>query len=387
MNRIGWVGLVVVLGVTGVTLAGAETDEALRATMRGVHDRLAALLPLAASHEPLDESEREEFGRRLADLREVASKLDGHGASRDAGFRYLASTLEDDLAAPELRWQYGEESSARYAVLDATSNCVACHSRLPQGTAPSIASSFEQHFASDSTTAQERAQLLVATRQFDRALTAWESVLRDPEIPPAEIDVGGYLLDYLTIALRVVGDLERPLPVLRALAARESTPRYFRRYLEQWIAELEDLATRPVPSDRLAAARALEQESRHGSGRERMVVDLQTSAWLLQAIEQDELSPPQQAEAFYLLGLVESRNVEGYWVPQTDAHLEAAVRLDPGGPHAGHAYDLLEEWLITGYAGFDGNELPEALENRLRSLLTLMEAEYVPPKSESSEAD
>ena len=191
---------------------------------------------------------------------------------------------------------------------------------------------------------------------------------------PSELDIGGYLLDYLTIAIRVVGDLERPVPHLQALAARETTPRSLRGHLRRWIADLQELAAAPPPDDRLAAARALIEDAGRGSGSARLVADLQASAWLLQTIEQDERPRPELAQAFYLLGVVEGRNVEGYWVPQTDAHLEAAIRLDPGGPVAGSSYDLLEEYLITGYAGIQETRLPEDLRRRLSELLELMEA-------------
>ena len=84
------------------------------------------------------------------------------------------------------------------------------------------------------------------------------------------------------------------------------------------------------------------------------------------AVEQAELA------AFYRLGVLENRNVEGYWVPQTDIHLEASIRLDPGGPYAGPAYDELEEYLISGYAGIQGSELPPDLHARLAELIDLM---------------
>ena len=51
-----------------------------------------------------------------------------------------------------------------------------------------------------------------------------------------------------------------------------------------------------------------------------------------------------------------------------------AVRLDPGGSLAGPSYDLLEEYLITGYGGIHGTELPSDLQERLALLLDMMDA-------------
>ena len=353
--------------------AGAEAAEpSLAESMRGIRDRLAAILPLAVGTDPLTDAEREEFAVRLGELLAAAEAIEGHGMRRDPGFRYLSGSLVDDLRGVERSFQRNNEDSARYFLIAATSNCVACHSRLPSGTAPSLLPAFSEHIDSERASPHEKAQLLVATRQFDAALGVWESAIADPEMTPSELDIGGYLLDYLTVAIRVEHDLARPIPHLTALAARPATPRYLRNYLEHWASELERLAAMKPPKDRLAAARTLGEQASSGSGRERMVADLQASAWLLQLIESGDVPDPVLAEAFYQLGVLEWRNVEGYWVPQTDAHLEAAVRLDPDGPYAWKAYDLLEEYLITGYAGIQGSELPPDLHARLAALIDLL---------------
>ena len=52
------------------------------------------------------------------------------------------------------------------------------------------------------------------------------------------------------------------------------------------------------------------------------------------------------AEAYYLLGVIEARSVDSWWVPQTELHLEAAIRTDPHGPYAEKAYAMLEEYVV-----------------------------------------
>jgi hypothetical protein len=191
---------IALLGVAGI----AAKEESLKTTMHGVLDRLGAILPLALGSEPLGEAERQEFETRLAELMQAADRIEAHGQRRDAGFRFLGRSLNDDLRGVQRSWQRGEEDSARYFLVGATANCVACHSRLPSHySAPSLAKALEPHIESDKASPHERAQLLVATRQFTRALDTWEAAFTDPEMTAAELDFGGYLLDYLTIAVRV----------------------------------------------------------------------------------------------------------------------------------------------------------------------------------------
>ena len=186
ITRNHFVALVAAASLLWVGAAGAEKTS-LRSTMHDVLDRLTAILPLAFGPSPLSPAERERFEVGLGELIEAAGHVEDHGVERDAGFRYLGRSLEDDLAGVRRSLERGEEDSARYFLVGATANCVACHSRLPSAAAPSLAKALEPLIASDGVSAHERAQLLVATRQFDRALEVWEEAFVDPEMTPAAI--------------------------------------------------------------------------------------------------------------------------------------------------------------------------------------------------------
>jgi hypothetical protein len=80
------------------------------------------------------------------------------------------------------------------------------------------------------------------------------------------------------------------------------------------------------------------------------------------------------AEAYYLLGLVESRIGRDAWVSPSAAFLESAIRTAPHSPSAEPAYALLEEAAILGYGGGDGIPLPPEVGGRLAELRGLMDA-------------
>ena len=185
----------------------------------------------------------------------------------------------------------------------------------------------------DALSVHERAQILVATRQFDRALTAWEALFEDPNVPPAQMDLGGYLLDYLTVSVRVQLDARRPREALRKLSERADTPRYLRRHLLDWISALEalegDLAKPPTVARARSLMRRADGLSEFPADRERLIYDLVASALLLRYVDQAKLNDGDLAEAFYWLGVAESRSIDAYWVPQTEFHLEAAIPARP----------------------------------------------------------
>jgi hypothetical protein len=82
------------------------------------------------------------------------------------------------------------------------------------------------------------------------------------------------------------------------------------------------------------------------------------------------------AQAYYGLGLVESRVGRAFWLSQTEDLLEAAIRVDPGGPWAEPSWQLLEEFLASGYTGSAGGELPADVQARLGELRALIDAAH-----------
>jgi hypothetical protein len=255
---------------------------------------------------------------------------------------------------------------------------VACHSRLPKARDFPFSERLRERIDMDALSIHEQAQILVATREFDRALSAWETLFADPTVQPAQMDLGGYLLDYMTVNIRVQRDAKRPRATLRKLAERSDTPIYLRRHIESWVRALEELEDDLAGKPSLDKARALMRRanglSEFPADRERLVYDLVASALLLQFVDQEKPEDAVLAEVFYWLAVAESRSIDTYWVPQTEFHFEAAIRLDPKGKYARDAYALLEEYITFGYGGVFGEEdLPVDVWSRLRDLRNLIE--------------
>ena len=90
-------------------------------------------------------------------------------------------------------------------------------------------------------------------------------------------------------------------------------------------------------------------------------------------IESHPIGGPDIAEAYYLLGLTESRVGRAYWVSQADFFLETAIRMAPKQPFAEQAYALLEEETILEWSGSSGIHLPANVEQRLSELRELID--------------
>ena len=229
----------------------------------------------------------------------------------------------------------------------------------------------------------ERARVDVALRRFDEALATWEKAFADPTIPSAEHELAGTLADYLTIALRVKGDAQRPQAVLRALSKRADAPAYLRNRLVAWAVSLARVAPRlsqSTPS--IQSAREWAMMARNLSdlttARDGLVYDLAASSLLLRWIDAREKGDRKAqdlelATAYYELAVVEDRTAFSIWAPQTDVYMEAAVRAAPSGPLARRAYARLEEQLLTELGATSSDGLPEPERARLAELKALVE--------------
>jgi hypothetical protein len=384
-------GSSVLLGSAGLVLAarpasaaGDESDAEPRATMQQVFDSLATLLPASLDPERFgDPARRDAIQLSFEALAQGAKDLARHGESRDAGFAALSRSLAEDAELAASRFARGRVEEAAFHVQQLTQRCVGCHSRLPSAREFPLADRLLSRVELRELAPEDRARLYVATRRFDGALGAWEAMFVDPAVPPVALEQGGQLVDYLTVAIRVAGAFERAERALRALAARGDTPRYLHTRLTRYADGLLELRAPAPPLSKLERAAGLAARAQSladfPTAHDGLVQDLYASALLHQEVEERTKTGvgPSDAElsrAFWLLGVIEDRTVYSYWLPQTEAYMEAALRSAPRGPVARRAFERIEEILLVDYGALRLEDLPEEARTRLDALARLMEA-------------
>jgi hypothetical protein len=364
--------------------AESTPDDLARATMQRVFGAMVVLLPASAKDGGFsDPAHRDELRAAFTTLREAAVDLRAHSARRDASFGLHARNLADDALSASSAFALGDEEEARFAFTLMTQRCVDCHSRLPDIEDSPLAARLIAVPEVSALAPLERARVDVALRRFDEALAIWEQRFTDPAIAPAEHDLGGTLADYLTIAVRVKGDAQRPQPVLRALASRADTPGYLRTRLVAWGVSLARVGPRlSQSSPSIASAREWAMMARNLSdlptARDGLVYDLAASSALLRWIDAREKGDVkgqdlELATAYYELGVIEDRTAFSVWAPQTDVYMEAALRAAPSGPLARRAYARVEEQLLTELGATSVDGLPDPERARLTELRALVD--------------
>jgi len=360
----------------------AEVDKGadLRPRMHEVYAALEQLLPLTRDRTLwADPARKADIEANLARLAKAASAVETHAETRDQSFIILSRSLSAELVDVKTRYDLGRLEESRFLLMQATSNCVACHERLPAKNDSPMGASLLKAMDVEDLPVYDRIHSQLVTRQFDAAMNDLEAALFDPRERPQDLDFAGSLVDYLTVGIRVKRDPDRVIRHLRKFATRSDLPRYLRNHVEEWIADLERTkhlleSKKPLKDARKLVRRSPPGESRPLS-RDTTVSDLVASSLLLRYIDSMEGTSKERAEAFYLLGVAESRGIDSPWIPQAATHLEWAIRLAPDAPFADSAYLALEESLYLDYGGVSGETpLPIDISTKLEELRQLVES-------------
>lgn len=371
-------GLAGIVGTAGATGLPERDPEATRAAMRRIFESIRLLLPLSVTDPDFrDPARQPQIRAALEELAKNASLLGVHAEDSDPDFRFLGDSLERDARQTLRMYDDGRYQSAEFYLLQLTEYCIACHTKLPSPGDSPLAQHFVDKTALSRLPPVEKARLEMATRRFDEALATFEALLSSPSVHPAELL--GPLADYLTVSVRVKGDLERPVPVLRKLARRPDLWTALRSDVERWVETLQEIGGEALASDLDSARRLIEKaygEIRFPTDRRALVYWVAASSVLHRYVEVRARTPdPALGEAYYLLGLTESRIGRNYWVSQAPFYLEMAIRAAPAEAAARSAFSLLEEETILGYTGSGGTHLPDDVRERLEELRRLVESE------------
>jgi hypothetical protein len=153
-------------------------------------------------------------------------------------------------------------------------------------------------------------------------------------------------------------------------------PGYLAGDLAAWLAALRRLDRSPRSGALLPEARALVADARPDGGdridRGDLVEELLASSLLHRFVATPGGTPGELAEAYYLLGLTETRVRHSAWLSEAEFYLETAIRTDPSSPWAARSFTLLEQETLAGYTGSGGVQLPDDVRERLDALRELL---------------
>jgi hypothetical protein len=378
--------LIITVGVVGIALGhSARTTQAsetpkssLQAGMQQIFQALTTVFPLSLSETTFQAPEhRQTIRTALTTLATQATQLEQHGRGSIPAFDFLRRALISDAQDVLRRFDHGEYEAAQFILHRLTDNCFACHAKLPPPQHSRLGERFMASSQIASLSLQERARLAVATRQFDTALTLYETLFQATITSASDIGLRGAFEEYLLVAIRVQDDVMRPIIALQKFLQRPDVPPFLRQQLLDWLDAFHGLASTEPDGETLSRARTLiqvgQRRNRFPADRRGLVHFVVASGLLHRYLDAHQADPTQVAEAYYLLGITESYVSRTLWHAQTEFFLETAIRSAPTSSYAREAFAFLENYLITRYTGSSGLHLPPEVQRHLTELRQVVE--------------
>jgi hypothetical protein len=342
------------------------------------------LLPYLYNREAYqDPKNHAEIQQYLKEFSQVAHKLQPETGKKFLGddllVEYSLDNLKADLSRASNSFDMGQIEYSRTVAKASLAHCFQCHSVTDTG---SSARWNLEDIHNLNLAPLEKADLLVATRKYDRALAYMENLLNSAEFQQNyAFDFESLLRRYLALIIRVENAPKRALKELDKILERGDTPHYIVEQAEGWRQSLKTWAgeKKRAPKNAKDLFAQVEQRFKRAESIQHFEKDHAGDVEYLRATELLHegmkllKSPADEAHAMYLLGRAyEVLDELGSWNLH-ESYYEACVLKEPKGPMAQNCYGRLEASLYMGYSGSAGTHLPQEEKERLHRLKEKME--------------
>jgi hypothetical protein len=330
-----------------------------------------------------DPRNRETVQRYLRNFAQSA-----HHVKPEMGKKYLGDDLLVEFSLNHLgadlnravqSFEVGQLEYSRSVAKASLSYCFQCHSVTQEGSAAMWDVDRLQNLK---LAPLEKADLLVATRRYDKALSHMENLLNSPDIYKNHaFEFEALLRRYLALIIRVEKAPGRALTELNKIVANADTPHYLLEQAEGWRRSLK--AWEGERPRKIKNAKDLfeqvEKRFQKAADLQHFEKDHAGDVEYLRATEQLHQgmkllkTPQEQARALFLLGKAyEVLDELGSWNLH-ETYYEACVEKDPRAATAKSCFNRLEASLYMGYSGSSGTHLPPDESERLKRLREKMQ--------------
>ena len=366
-------------GGASAPAAGASNNGTWPNQMQSMSQNVKNLLPFLYNREAFQNPKnRAQIQQYFKEFTQVAHNIQPETGKKFLGddllLQYSLSTLKDDLNRAAFSFDLGQLEYSRSVAKASLAHCFQCHS-VTQAGASAQWDLEEVHNLN--LAPLEKADLLVATRKYDKALNYMESQLNSPEfLQNYAFDFESLLRRYLALIIRVENKPQRAMKELDKILESGGTPHYIVEQAEGWRNSLKTWANEKKPATRNAKdlfaqvekrfkkAEAIQHYEKDHAGD---VEYLRATALLHEGMKMLK-TPADEARALYLLGRAyEVLDELGSWNLH-ESYYEACLMKDPKSQLGQRCFNRLEASLYMGYSGSAGTHLPPEEKERLRRL-------------------
>lgn len=359
--------------------AVAPIDGNWSGSMQNMAQDVKKLLPFLYDREAFhDPKNKETIAQALKQFAQVAKHIKPEMGKKILGddllIEYSLTSLTDDLNRAVHSFELGQLEYSRSVAKASLNYCFQCHSVTQVGSSAAWDLDKLQNL---NLAPLEKADLLVATRKYDKALSYMESLLSSPDFSKNyAFDFESLLRRYLALIIRVENAPKRAYNELNKILEHKDTPHYiveqadgWRQSLKAWQKEKKQPIKTPKAlfeqvEKRFKKAESIQHYEKDHAGD---VEYLRATALLHEGLKILK-TPADKAHALYSLGRAyEVLDELGSWNLH-ETYYEACIEKDPKSEMAKRCYSRLEASLYMGYSGSSGTHLPTEERDRLKRL-------------------
>ena len=366
--------LLLVSGLVSGSLFAKDAAD-IKPLMRQNFNALFELQELAADPRKFADPKNAKIIRerveQLAGTSHILPEALGEGKPGQAGIGDVLAQYLSDLRDHLDR---GSPDYLRNRIRTATGFCFECHTSLSNAR---NVQDIEKRLEKADFAQASKAEFYAATRQFDKAVEAYDKLLSRGGGTIAGPDVSEVVRHALSLSVRVKRD---PSLTLRYLAKaedlKESSPAFrglvttWKKDVEAWKKE-KDLPPQASPEKWLSLAGDL---VRKAGGLNKFPADHRGDVSYLRAINavheafSQKVSIAQKVNGFLLLGEAYGTLDDPLLWALDDYYYEACIKASPHSKTSWKCYDRLSKDVTFGFTGSSGTDMPAEERERLQKL-------------------
>ncbi|MCB0356409.1 MAG: hypothetical protein KDD40_05350 [Bdellovibrionales bacterium] len=322
---------------------------------------MSKLLPIAVSSQEFHNPQNAEVIKtEMEKLVQVSKGLKNnpHATKGDPILQFTAQKFSEDLEFAFEQYKLGNADFAQSNIRNATSYCIGCHTRSNQGRQLDWAWGVDLQKLNK----LDRAQYLVAIRDFDKALEAYKELLSDKKLAqtqPQSWETSAK--KSMAIAVRVKRDPQLALSLVDEILKANSVPPSMQQTLLEWRLAIKDWSKSEkaqAATKKTSYKKLMEQANRLLQKGWQATQFPQSSAGAIyflwsSSILHDLLETPstnkERAEALYTAGLVAERLKDINLWTLHEVYYENCIRILPRTQLAKKCYLRYEAVVLANY--------------------------------------
>jgi hypothetical protein len=365
------------------TTAGAPE---VRGLMRSMLQKVINLVPLMMSDKEFQDSKNSEIILgALTDIRAALKQTEHKQIMRSPGLKISRETLETQLGETERIFRSGNKGFARWMLNSNLSLCISCHTQIP-----SVSNLHLEIGRGAFKSPYQEAEFYFLTRQFDGALSSYETVIKNYTKGNGEVELLERSLErVVAIFSRIRRDARGGVKELDRISGFGKYPDYIQSMINSWKQDFRSWSREGLPSikkeDQKELRRFVERHLATAAGNQagdeepgtlvsdpkKAVSYLFVSGVLyeyLRVFNDTTLTP----DILYWLAQCDRGLNNEFFYSLADLYLKECMSAHSKSPVAKKCFNEYERGIRFSFTGSAGTDIPEDVRAEIERYRTLV---------------